>query len=85
MLKLTAAQAQAHRLLVAHYTRFFSDPKSEHGLQPDAITDRHQLAQLTAFFGWTAWAASASGPATNTHTRTTGHPSRESTTSRPRT
>ena len=42
--------------------RFFSDPTTEHGLRPDAITDRNELRQLTAFFGWTAWAASTERP-----------------------
>ena len=41
---------------------FFSDPKTEHGLRPNAITDRTQLRQLTAFFAWTAWAASTDRP-----------------------
>ena len=41
---------------------FFSDPKSEHGLRPDAITDPTELKQLTAFFAWTAWAAAAERP-----------------------
>ena len=46
----------------AHYSAFFSDPKTEHGLRPNAITDRTQLRQLTAFFAWTAWAASTDRP-----------------------
>jgi nitric oxide reductase subunit B len=61
-LQLTAPQATAHRLLVGHYTRFFSEPTSKHGLKPDAITDRSDLADMTAFFGWTAWAAAAERP-----------------------
>jgi nitric oxide reductase subunit B len=61
-LTLSAAQADAFRALVLHYSRFFSDPKTEHGLRPKAITDRTQLRQLTAFFAWTAWAASTNRP-----------------------
>jgi nitric oxide reductase subunit B len=61
-LTLTAPQAQAFRALVPYYSRFFSDPKTEHGLRPNAITNRAQLRQLTAFFAWTAWAASANRP-----------------------
>ena len=61
-LTLSAAQADAFRALVLHYSRFFSDPKTEHGLRPNAITDRTQLRQLTAFFAWTAWAASTNRP-----------------------
>jgi nitric oxide reductase subunit B len=62
MLTLSAAQADAFRALVLHYSQFFSDPKTEHGLRPKAITDRTQLRQLTAFFAWTAWAASTNRP-----------------------
>jgi nitric oxide reductase subunit B len=52
-LTLSAQQAAAFRALVPYYSRFFSDPKTEHGLRPDAITDRTQLRQLTTFFAWT--------------------------------
>jgi nitric oxide reductase subunit B len=61
-LTLTAAQAEAYRRLVGYYSRFFSDPTTEHGLRQDAITDRDDLRRLTAFFGWSAWAASAQRP-----------------------
>jgi nitric oxide reductase subunit B len=61
-LTFSAGQAAAFRRLVPHYTSFFSDPSSEHGLVPKAITDRTQLRQLTAFFAWTAWAAAANRP-----------------------
>jgi nitric oxide reductase subunit B len=64
-LQLSAAQAAAFRKLVPHYSAFFSDPKSEHGLRPNAITDKNQLRQLTSFFAWTAWAASANRPGHN--------------------
>jgi len=62
ILRLTRPQAEAHRLLIAHYSRFFSEPTTKHGLRPDAITDRGDLAALTAFFGWTAWASAAERP-----------------------
>ena len=61
-LTLTAAQAAAFRRLVGHYSRFFSDPTTRHGLRPDAITDPTELRQLTAFFAWTAWAGSTEPP-----------------------
>jgi nitric oxide reductase subunit B len=64
-LAFSAAEAGAFRKLVPYYTRFFSDPQSEHGLRPDAITNRTQLRQLTAFFAWTAWAAAAKRPGHN--------------------
>jgi nitric oxide reductase subunit B len=61
-LTLTAPQAEAHRRLVAYYGGFFSEPTTKNGLRPNAITDRRELAQLTAFFGWTAWAGSTNRP-----------------------
>ena len=42
-LTFSAAQAAAFRKLVPYYADFFSDPKSEHGLRPDAITDATEL------------------------------------------
>jgi nitric oxide reductase subunit B len=61
-LTFSAPQAAAFRRLVPHYSAFFSDTSTEHGLKPDAITDPTQLKQLTAFFAWTAWAAAAKRP-----------------------
>jgi nitric oxide reductase subunit B len=61
-LRFSAAQALAFRKLVTYYSAFFSDPSSEHGLKPDAITNRTQLRQITAFFAWTAWASAATRP-----------------------
>ena len=65
VLELTEPQTEAHRRLVAHYSRFFSEPTTKHGLRPNAITDRDDLAALTAFFGWTAWAGAAERPGHN--------------------
>ncbi len=61
-LALTEAQAEAFRRLVPHYSRFFSNPTTVHGLRAKAITDPVELRQLTAFFAWTAWAASTNRP-----------------------
>ncbi|MEA2138376.1 MAG: nitric oxide reductase subunit [Solirubrobacteraceae bacterium] len=61
-LTLSDERAAAFDTLVGYYGRYFSDPSSDHGLRPKAITDRTQLRQLTAFFAWTAWAASTQRP-----------------------
>jgi nitric oxide reductase subunit B len=61
-LVLTTAQTAAYRQLIGHYSRLFSDPTTKHGLRRKAITDRNDLRQLTAFFGWTAWAAATERP-----------------------
>jgi len=65
VLELTRAQADAHRMLIRHYSRFFSEPSTKHGLRPEAITDRDDLRALTAFFGWTAWSSAAERPGHN--------------------
>ena len=44
-LTLTAAQAEAHRRLVGHYTRFFSEPTTKHGLRPER---HHRPRELRA-------------------------------------
>jgi nitric oxide reductase subunit B len=61
-LTLTAAQAAAFEQLRQHYADFFARPSGQTGLRPAAITDPEQIRQLTAFFCWSAWAASARRP-----------------------
>jgi len=61
-LTYTEAQAEAFRKLEAYYAGFLGDPTSRYGLRPSAITDPRQIAQLTAFFSWSAWAASTLRP-----------------------
>jgi nitric oxide reductase subunit B len=61
-LMYTEAQADAFRKLKVYYADFLGDPTSKHGLRPSAITDPQQIAQLTAFFSWSAWAASTLRP-----------------------
>jgi nitric oxide reductase subunit B len=58
----SAAQVEAFRTLETHYHNLFADPTSKFGLRPEAITEPQQTRQLTAFFCWTAWAASARRP-----------------------
>jgi len=58
----TSAQAAAFERLVDHYSKFFSEPTTRNGLKPEAITGEQRLRQLTAFFAWTAWAASTERP-----------------------
>src|SRR5829696_1428173 len=62
ILRLTGAQAEAHRRLAGHYARLFSDPTTRNGLRKKAITDPAQLRELTAFFAWSAWAGSTERP-----------------------
>src|SRR5215467_4593941 len=64
-LMFSAAQAEAFHKLVDHYGEFFSTPDTRNGLRPSAITDTEQIRQLTAFFSWSAWTASALRPNLN--------------------
>ena len=61
-LRFTAAQADAFGQVRGHYGRFFGEPSTKYGLRPEAITDPGEIKDLTAFFGWSAWAASAERP-----------------------
>ncbi len=58
----TTAQAEAFERLDLYYGEFFGSPTTKYGLRPSAITDAHQIKQLTAFFSWSAWAASTLRP-----------------------
>jgi nitric oxide reductase subunit B len=64
-LTFSGAQAAAFRALMRHYGEFFGTPDTRNGLRPSAITDPEQIRQLTAFFAWSAWSASALRPNLN--------------------
>ena len=61
-LEFTEAQAVAFGEVADHYGRYFGEPTTRYGLRPGAITDPKEIKQLTAFFGWSAWAAAAERP-----------------------
>src|SRR4051794_4758421 len=61
-LAFTREQARAFVENEAYYRQYFGDPETDKGLRPEAITDRRQIHQLTSFFAWTSWAASARRP-----------------------
>ena len=62
ILPYTGPQSQAFRQLRRHYAEYFGDPTTQFGLRPDAITSPQKIKELTAFFSWSAWAASARRP-----------------------
>jgi nitric oxide reductase subunit B len=64
-LAFTAPQATAYEELQDHYGRYFGEPSTRFGLRPEAISDPEEVRQLTAYFAWTAWAASALRPGTD--------------------
>lgn len=58
----TSAQVHAFEQLRSYYGEFFGEATTKYGLRPDAIQDPEQIRQLTAFFSWSAWTASALRP-----------------------
>jgi nitric oxide reductase subunit B len=64
-LRFTESQAAAFGKVRDHYGRFFGEPSTKYGLRPEVITDAEEIKDLTAFFGWSAWAASAERPGQN--------------------
>jgi nitric oxide reductase subunit B len=61
-LEFTAAQAAAFGELRGYYGDYFGEPTTRYGLRPEAIEDPGDIQQLTAYFAWTAWAASTLRP-----------------------
>src|SRR5262245_8042310 len=62
---LDATQVAAFHVMAGRYRAFFSEPTTRFGLRPHAITDEREIRDLTAYFAWTAWAASALRPGKN--------------------
>ena len=58
----TDEQVKAYDQAVEYYTKMFGPDAQKNGLKPDLITDPTEVQQVTAFFGWTAWAAAADRP-----------------------
>jgi nitric oxide reductase subunit B len=56
------AQRHAFEQCKAYYASFFGEPTTKFGLRPKAIYDLKEIRKLTAFFSWSAWAASANRP-----------------------
>jgi nitric oxide reductase subunit B len=64
-LALSDEQAAAFEQLNRHYERFFREPTTRFGLRPGPIDNSEQITQLTSFFAWSSWAASARRPGHN--------------------
>ncbi len=58
----TDAQVKGFTDMSAYYGDFFGEETTEYGLPPNLITDPDDIHDLTAFFGWTAWASAADRP-----------------------
>ncbi|WP_437191332.1 nitric-oxide reductase large subunit [Planctomicrobium sp. SH527] len=47
---------------LAHYTEVFSEGNADYAIPAGAVSDPERLRKLSAFFFWTAWAASTDRP-----------------------
>lgn len=63
ILTWTDGQVQAFEVLTRHYaSEVLNRPHSGKGMGPEAVSDPVEIRQITAFFAWTAWTASARRP-----------------------
>jgi len=81
-LALTPAQASAFDALVPLYLDMFRKGGGDGSLPPDYVKSDGEVRQLTAFFAWTAWAASAQRPGKD-YSFTNNWPPEESVGNRP--
>ncbi|HVP49394.1 MAG TPA: nitric-oxide reductase large subunit, partial [Bryobacteraceae bacterium] len=58
-------RAEAFDDLYRYYSDVFSNGRSEYAIPPGALSDPAKLREMSAFFWWTAWAASTNRPGTN--------------------
>ena len=61
-LVFTDEQIAAFEYMKAYYADYFGEETTKYGLLPEFITDPDDIHDMTAFFGWTAWASSAERP-----------------------
>lgn len=55
-------RADAFESNLAHYSDVFANGKTDYAIPAGAVTDTARLYRLSAFFFWTAWAASTNRP-----------------------
>jgi nitric oxide reductase subunit B len=69
-----AVRAQAFEALSSYYAGIFSRGRDDYAIQAHALSDPEKLRQMTAFFWWTAWAASTNRPGSDvTYTQNWPH------------
>ncbi len=67
-------RAAAFDELESYYSDVFTRGRDEYAIQPNALSDRQKLRAMSAFFWWTAWAASTDRPGTDvTYTQNWPH------------
>ncbi len=55
-------RAEAFQANLAHYSDVFAQGETDYAIPAGAVTDEARLRQLSAFFFWTAWAATTNRP-----------------------
>jgi nitric oxide reductase subunit B len=65
-LTVEPVRARAYRSNAAHYADVFSRGRSDYAIPRGALSDPDRLDALAAFFFWSAWAATATRPGTDT-------------------
>ncbi len=55
-------RVEAFESNLAHYTEVFSEGNADYAIPAGAVSDPDRLRKLSAFFFWTAWAASTDRP-----------------------
>jgi nitric oxide reductase subunit B len=55
-------RAAAFDALCSHYSDVFTRGRNDYAIQPNALSDPQKLRAMSAFFWWTAWAASTDRP-----------------------
>jgi nitric oxide reductase subunit B len=73
-LRISSSRAQAFQDLSAYYADIFANGRNEYAIPRGALNDSQKARQMTAFFWWTAWAASTNRPGdTITYTQNWPH------------
>ncbi|MEW6737166.1 MAG: nitric-oxide reductase large subunit [Acidobacteriota bacterium] len=62
---ISTNRAKIFETLYSYYADVFAQGRSEYAIPKDALTDPEKARQMSAFFWWTAWAASTDRPDTN--------------------
>jgi nitric oxide reductase subunit B len=72
-LTLSSTDADSFKRQIAYWSDYFVTPVNNGGLAVKLVADPQQLRELTAFFAWTAWAATAARPGAS-HSYTNNFP-----------
>ncbi len=73
-IRLDPVRGAAFENLATYYADVFTRGRNDYAIQPNAMSDPAKLRQMSAFFWWTAWAATTDRPGSNiTYTQNWPH------------